>query len=249
MSFWQSDPPLVVGHRGGRGQGWPLENSILAFERARREGVLAVELDTRACLGGHLVVFHDETMSRATDGQDGRRVSDVRLDELRSMGIPVLEEALSWAQSNRIAVNVEMKHHATDRVAVARGTVRAVRATGADVLLSSFDPVLLAMAACLAPTLPRAMLVHAGQPLWADILQRAVRAPLVHFLHLERAQVQTRGSYAARTIGLYIRRGLRVAVWTVNEPEEAIDLVRQGVASLITDVPGVIVKALALIRM
>ncbi|MDP9002686.1 MAG: glycerophosphodiester phosphodiesterase [Myxococcota bacterium] len=247
MSFWQSDPPLVVGHRGGRGDGWPLENSVAAFERARREGAGAVELDTRACDGGHLVVFHDETLSRATDGQDGRRVRDVRIDELRAKGIPLLEEALSWARSNRVAVNVEIKHHAADRIAVARGTVRAIRATGADVLLSSFDPILLTMAACLAPTLPRAMLVHSGQPMWADILQRAARPPLVHFLHLERAQVQAGGS-VARTIGVYLRRGSRVGVWTINEPQEAIDLVRRGVASIITDAPGAIVEALALIR-
>jgi glycerophosphoryl diester phosphodiesterase len=46
----------------------------------------------------------------------------------------------------------------------------------------------------------------------------------------------------------YARRGLRLGVWTVNDPREAINLVRLGVASIITDAPGTILKALALTR-
>src|SRR5262252_7903099 len=68
VSVWATSP-IVVGHRGGRGEGWPQENTLAAFERARREGARAIELDVRTCAGGNAVVFHDVTLSRATDGR------------------------------------------------------------------------------------------------------------------------------------------------------------------------------------
>jgi glycerophosphoryl diester phosphodiesterase len=241
VSVWAATP-IVVGHRGGRGEGWPPENTIAAFEQALRQGASAVELDVRPCAGNALVVFHDAGLSRATEGRDGRRVGGVDLGELRAFGVPTLEEALSWARSNGVGVNVEMKHDVTDRAALAWGTVHAVRATRADVLISSFDPLLLALAATAAPALPRALLVRAGQPVWASGVQAAARPPLVAWLHLERTQVEP--SALAR----YARRGLRLGVWTVNDPREAINLVRLGVASIITDAPGTILKALALTR-
>jgi len=137
-----------------------------------------------------------------------------------------------------VAVNVEMKHDTPDRAALVRRTVRAVRATGADVLVSSFDPVLLTVACALAPAIPRALLVHTGQPLWARALQRAARPPWVGFVHLERTQAHP------RVVAGHLGRGLRVGVWTVNDPDEAAALAALGVASIITDAPGAILAAL-----
>jgi glycerophosphoryl diester phosphodiesterase len=127
-----------------------------------------------------------------------------------------------------------MKHDVPDRLGLVRSTARAVRATGADVLFSSFDPLLLSLAAVLAPDVPRALLVHSGQPLWADLVQRAARPPWAELVHLDRTQ-----AHPAAIVRL-LRRGLRVGVWTVNDPDEALQLVRLGATSIITDAPGVI---------
>jgi glycerophosphoryl diester phosphodiesterase len=191
------------------------------------------------------VVFHDATLSRSSGGRDQRRVGDVHLAELRAMGVPTLEEALWWARSNGVGVNVEMKHDLVNRMALARETVHAIRVTGADVLLSSFDPLLLALASVLAPRVARALIVHAGQPLWADVLQRVVGPPYVQALHIERTQA-TPGTQRTTNLdmGWYLRRTLRVGVWTVNDPREALELVRLGAASIITDAPGAILQAL-----
>jgi glycerophosphoryl diester phosphodiesterase len=241
VSVWSNlrRPPLVVGHRGGRGVGWPPENTIAAFEQARREGAAAVELDVRTCAGEEVVVYHDPTLSRATQGTDERRVADLSLGELRAIGVETLDQTFSWARTHRVAVNVEMKHDVPNRAALARATVLAIRTAGVDALLSSFDPLLLALAAVLAPRLPRALLVHAKQPLWAALLQQAARPPFVGWLNLERIQARP------RALGRHLRRGLRLGVWTVNDPHEAVDLARLGVSSIITDTPGAIVRALA----
>jgi glycerophosphoryl diester phosphodiesterase len=244
LSAWATSP-LVVGHRGGRGEGWPPENTIPAFERARAQGAVAIELDVLMCAGGSVVVFHDDTLERMTGGRDLRPVQHVGLDELGSVDlghgarVPALEDVLSWARRYDIAVNVEMKHGARDRLRLARATVRVVQSSGADVLLSSFDPALLAMTGALAPRICRALLTHARQARWADALQLAVRPPFVQALHLERTQWKGR-------LHRYMRRGLRLGAWTVNDPVEARELVRLGVASIITDAPGAILEALEL---
>ncbi len=239
MTAW-TDEPLVIGHRGGRGEGWPRENTLAAFEQAREQGARAVELDARTCAEGQVVVFHDATLARATDGRDTRRVCDVAVGELRELDVPTLDEALCWARANGVAVNVEMKHDAPARLRrLVPDAVRAVRRSGADVLFSSFDPSLLALAAGLAPAVPRALLVHGGQARWAGLAQELVRPPLAAALHLERSQVNA--SLVARSL----RRGLRVGVWTVNDPREAAAFVRLGVASIITDAPAAIASALS----
>jgi glycerophosphoryl diester phosphodiesterase len=244
VSIWETTP-IVVGHRGGRGEGWPQENTIAAFDRARLQGAPAVELDTRTSVEGDAVVFHDVTLSRMTGGRDARRVCEVTARELRAIGIPLLAEALSWAHASGVAVIVEMKHDVPERVALARATVRAIGLTRADVLLSSFDPLLLGICSALAPSLPRALLVHAAQPRWADVMQRAIRRPWVAWLHIERSQVALDAPDPAKQFAPYMRRGLRLGVWTVNDPREAVDLVRLGVTSIITDAPGAVVEALS----
>ena len=246
MSAWAA-APLVVGHRGGRGPGWPPENTLHAFERARLQGARAIELDVRTCAGGECVVFHDETLARmagAAGRADPRRVADVPLAELRAIdlgggaSVPTLGEVLSWARSTGVAVNVEMKHDVPSRRVLARVTSTVVLASGADVLLSSFDPLLLALAMASMPSVPRALLTHAKQAAWAAAVQEMVRPPLVGALHVE--NVQARPGALAR----YARRGLRVGAWTVNDPREGRDLVAAGVASIITDAPGEMLAAL-----
>jgi glycerophosphoryl diester phosphodiesterase len=244
VSIWNTSP-LVVGHRGGRGEGWPQETTIAAFDRARLQGAPAVELDARTSAEGDAVVFHDVTLSRMTGGRDARRVCDVSAGELRAMGVPLLAEALSWAHASGVGVNVEMKHDVPTRATLARATVRAIRMTGADVLVSSFDPLLLGMAGALAPRVPRALLVHAAQPRWAHVMQRGARRPWVAWLHVERKQIALDAVNAAKHVAPYLRRGLRLGVWTVNDPSEAVDLVRLGVTSIITDAAGAIVDALS----
>jgi glycerophosphoryl diester phosphodiesterase len=217
---------------------------MAAFERARAQGARAIELDVRTCAGGHAVVFHDATLERMTARRDGRRVSDVPREDLRAIDlgegetIPTLADVLVWARSHGVAVNVEMKHDVPSRRALARETVRAVMASGADVLLSSFDPTLLVFAAARAPALRRALLTSADQARWAHVAKEMARPPWVHAIHIERIQSTPRG------VARHVRRGLTVGVWTVNDPREARDLVGIGVTSIITDAPGEVLAEL-----
>lgn len=243
MSVWEQSL-LVVGHRGGRGDGWPPENTMAAFERARDMGARAVELDVRTCAGGEVVVFHDATLERMTGSSDRRRVSEMPRSALAQLDlgggarVPSLVEVLGWAHACEVAVNVELKHDVPSRLDLARAAVAAFRAQPADVLWSSFDPLLLAIVAVLLPVSRRALLVESRGSAWADRLDWLAYRPFVTALHSDARRPRERAARCAK-------RGLRWGVWTVNDPHEATDLVALGARTVITDAPDMVLAALA----
>ncbi len=239
----------MLGHRGGRGEGWPAENSLAAFARALDEGADGVELDVRLTSDAVPIVFHDPTLARATGGRDTRAVQRVAYADLPELEggerIPRLVEALAALRES--IVNVEIKADVTpasllgelpDRLRLVRAAAAAVkRAPGADVVFSSFDPLVVVALAAVAPRVPRAILVGMNTPRAATALPIAMRAA-ASAAHLEhRLYTRLRAERLARS-------GLRLAAWTVNDPERAVALVALGVAWIITDAPGAIVRAL-----
>jgi glycerophosphoryl diester phosphodiesterase len=216
---------------------------MAAFERARNVGARAVELDVRTCAGGDAVVFHDATLERMTGSRDRRPVSEVPRSELGQLDlgggarVPSLAEVLAWARACQVAVNVELKHDVPSRLGLARAAVAAFQAQPADVLWSSFDPLLLAIVAVLFPVSRRAILVESGGSAWADRLDWLAYRPFVTAVHSDARRPRER---AAR----YAKRGLRWGVWTVNDPQEAKDLVALGARTVITDAPDRVLAAL-----
>lgn len=220
---------VVLGHRGGRGEGWPAENSLSAFERALREGADGVELDVRTSADGTPVLWHDPRL------RDGRSVSSVRRGDLPP-GTATLEEALDLLAGR--VINVELKADVPSRRALARACVSAVlRARPSEVVFSSFDPFLVLACAALAPRVPRAILVGQRMERVATALPLAMRT-LVVAAHLE-APLAT-----AERVARLARVGLRSCAWTVNDETRASALVASGVDWIITDRPGPIATAL-----
>jgi glycerophosphoryl diester phosphodiesterase len=229
---------VVVGHRGGRGPGWPPENTLAAFERARSEGAQAVELDVRLCASGEVVVLHDPALGRVTDGRETACVADLPWSALARVKIGTsehlarLEDVLDWASSSDFSLNVEVKRDVPDRIALVRAVATLVDAARADVLLSSFDPFVLLALRLLLPRRPAALLTDANQRS-APALHALCRPPIAAGLHLERRQAAS-SSVVAR----FKKRGLFVGVWTVNDPDDARRLIADGIDLLITDEPG-----------
>lgn len=238
---------VVLGHRGGRGEGWPAENSLAAFARALDEGADGVELDVRLTSDGVPIVFHDATLARATSGSDSRPVHRVAVADLPCLAggeqIPRLVDALDALRGRVVNVEIKVDVAATsllgdvpDRLRLVRASIAAVKeARGAEVVFSSFDPLVVVALAATAPRVPRAILVGMSTPRAATALTLAMR-PAIIAAHLdERLYTPARTARLART-------GLRLAAWTVNDPERAKTLVGLGVTWLITDAPGVMVR-------
>ena len=158
------NPPWIIGHRGYRAK-YP-ENTLAAFQAAIAAGARMIELDVALSRDRHLVVIHDATLERTTNGHGF--VADFSLAELKQLDagswfhadfadqhLPELSEVLDLAKG-RVFVNIEIKSHAYEPHhppdAIEKQVVALVKQKKvADaVLISSFDCNILKQLSCLA---------------------------------------------------------------------------------------------------
>ena len=105
---------LKIGHRGAKGH--EPENTLISFEKAIEMGADGIELDVHLSIDGHLIVIHDETIDRTTNGKGV--VNQLTLQALKSFtinekhSIPTLEEVLDLVDK-RCFVNIELKNQDT----------------------------------------------------------------------------------------------------------------------------------------
>jgi glycerophosphoryl diester phosphodiesterase len=223
--------PLVFAHRGASTV--ERQNTIAAFRAAAAQGADGVELDVRLLADGSLAVHHDVRLP------DGRALAVLRRAELPPE-VPLLHEAL--AACGDLIVNVEVKNSPRDpdhdpARGQAGGVVQAIQAAGASerVIVSSFDLGMVDAVRELAPAIPVGWLVSVG--LRGALLRRCMRHGL-GILHPWDRLVTPAFVSAARS------QGLRLNVWTVNDPARMRRLAAWGVAGVITDLPAVARAAL-----
>ncbi|EYF00140.1 glycerophosphodiester phosphodiesterase [Chondromyces apiculatus] len=234
-------PPRILGHRGVRAL--EPENTLPAFEEAARQGADGIELDVRLCGSGEVVVLHDPDLSRVTHGGDRRAAAALSYRELCRVDLgggaraPLLSEVLAFARGRGLAVNVEVKRDVPDRLALVRAMARLLRTWDPRhaLLISSFDPAMLAALGALLPATPRALLVARGHH--HEGVLRLAGALGVLAVHLDRTLT------TSARVSVLQRRGVMVNVWTVNDMAEACSLAALGVDGLITDAPRQIREA------
>ncbi len=222
----------VIGHRGASGS-YP-ENTLLAFDRALEQGADALELDVRLCGDGAVVVIHDATVDRTTDGTGlvrDRTLSEVRaLDAGGGEPIPTLDEVLEHFPETPLIV--ELKETAV--AAAAQRCLDRHRATGR-VLVGSFEPG--ALRPFGKPDCHRAASRRETALAWA--LSRAGLHPPAAF---EAYTVPERHGRLrvvdARFVAAARRAGRPVHVWTVNDVAQARRLRAIGVCGIITNHPA-----------
>ncbi|ELZ82455.1 glycerophosphodiester phosphodiesterase [Haloferax elongans ATCC BAA-1513] len=205
------------------------ENTLAAF-RAATPRLPCVELDVRRCGSGELVVFHDETVDRMTDGSGA--VADATLSELQELrvgdsseSIPTLA-AVFDALPDSTFVNVELKESglATDLAAIVADVPN-------EVLVSSFDADALREIR-EASALPVAYLFADD---WADSLAVAV--------DLDCAAVHPYYELlSAARVGEAQDAGFDVNTWTVPDRETVERLRQWGVDGVIVDDPALVAE-------
>lgn len=229
----------MLGHRGAR-HAAP-ENTFAAFDLALTEGAEGIELDVRLNADGDVIVCHDVTLARVTEGSDKRAIHRLSTAECRAVRLgrgerlPFLADVLDWAEERGACVNVELKDGGRRPglvAAVAR--LMASRAAAGNLLMSSFNPLVVLAHAALAPAIPTAWLVDSPRL----AAQRSLASTGNAALHPRHLLITT------ETMALWKEQGQRVHTWTVNEPERALELARLGVDCLISDNPGLLLSAL-----
>ncbi len=109
---WPDWSVISVAHRGGIVAGYP-ENTLSAFRRAIETGADVIEIDLRGTKDGEIVILHDSTLDRTTDGSGP--VTDHTLAELKSLDagggerIPTYEEVLSLVSGTRVKLLLDIK--------------------------------------------------------------------------------------------------------------------------------------------
>lgn len=218
-------PPLVIAHRGASAT-FP-ENTVEAFRGAAEQGADWVELDARRTADGVLVVHHDAHLP------DGRAIVDLPAVDLPE-SVPTLDAALDACVG--MGVNIEIKNNPPDPDLdpddyVAQQTVVLLAERGGrdEVLISSFNPTTLVRVRERAPHLATALLVVEPAE---DIVQVLVAAghsalhPYDTFVDVELVTA----CHAA---------GVKVNVWTVDDPDRMAELLAHGVDGLCTNVPHI----------
>ncbi|MGA2526808.1 MAG: glycerophosphodiester phosphodiesterase family protein [Smithellaceae bacterium] len=152
-NYIKGDEFTAIAHRGASAY-YP-ENTMESFQGAISMGADMIELDVQLTSDGEVVVFHDEKLTRCTNGKG--RIADYTLAELKKLDagswfgkeyqgakIPTLEEALSLCR-DKIAVNIEIKTEAVDeniRNGIEEKSLNIVEMRGMreHIVFSSFDP-------------------------------------------------------------------------------------------------------------
>lgn len=221
---------IVVGHRGAAGL--EPENTLRSIKRAIDLGVDQVEVDARIAKDRRLVVIHDETVDRTTDGHG--YVKDFTLSELRRLDagkgeyVPTLEEVLRFTQG-KVILQIELKVKE-----VTEPTVHLIESLEAekDVLITSFMHELLEKVHKLNPNLKTGALFSDVQ---GDVCQRSLD------VHSEAIHVHYR-NVNARLVQEAHRRGLKVAVWNPDDEEEMKRMMNLGVDSVGTNRPDILLN-------
>ena len=235
MSWLSADRPLIIGHRGAAADA--PENTLAAFALALEQGADGIELDVQLCADGVPVIMHDDTVDRTCDGAG--RVGDLTLAELQLLTIdgehpiPTLDDLFATF-GRRTLYNVELKALGLDDGGLSAAVARIIAAhgVGEQVLISSFSPFTVRAAQRAMP---------AGVPV-ALLRERRVTR-LTHALLRAAADHPYYPLVDEALMAWARRRGLRVNVWTVDDPTEARRLIRLGVHGIITNRPGEIIHA------
>ncbi len=255
-SFFRGDKPRIIGHRGAAGEA--PENTLASFQRAFDDGAAYVELDVRLTKDEEVVILHDSSVDRTTDGRG--LVSDLSLQDLKALDagygfthdrgasyayrghnlrIPTLEEFFTTFPDAKTII--ELKPAPSILIG---HVVEIVRRFGKeqDVLLATEDDAIM---------LGLRQAIRDQNPPVATGFSYGEVAAFMRWMGGSAADFAAAGQafqipceYGGLTLvsdesvqashGL----GLEVFVWTINDPTEMKRLLDLGVDGIITDYPA-----------
>ena len=223
------NPIYKIGHRGAKGH--LTENTIESINLALEMGIDGIEIDVHLCASGELVVFHDFTLDRLSNGfgEITAQTYD-QLQELTLKGgykIPLLTEVLDLIEG-KCSINIELKglHTAKPTCAIISKYIDKGWEYSS-ILVSSFQEnelleVKKINANILIAVLSKASVEEAIE--WGKILNATAIHPSLGII--TRQSVKDAHS-----------QGFNVNVWTVNEPEDIARMIEFGVDGIISDFP------------
>lgn len=238
--------PLVWAHRGA--SGYAPENTLEAFELAVKFGADGVEFDVQYTKDGKIIVIHDETVDRVSNGSGF--VSQMTLEQLRQLNfnkthteyafckIPTLDEVLELLKPTDLFMNIELKTGVNFYPGLEAEVTAKVHQFGLEkrVIYSSFNHESVLRIKKLVPDAKCAFLYSSGI---ADAPGYA-RKHSIDALH---------PSFNNLKYPFFVENcketGIEINTWTVNTEDDMLKCQQYGVDAIITNYPD---KALKLYK-
>lgn len=242
----EGDNFTVIAHRGASAY-YP-ENTLMSFEGAISMGADMVELDVRLTKDGDVVVFHDEKISRCTNGKG--RIADHTMIELHALDagswfdkkyqaakIPTLMEVLSLCRG-KIAVNIEIKTEAvTDAITggIEELSLKIVEQIGIreHIVFSSFDPRVIKHLKEIDSSVGLAVLYekrHYGSKMPSDIIE-SLGADAFNCSQKE---------LSSKWLTNLKLNNIPLNIYTINDETNMRRLIKMGVNGIFTNKPDIL---------
>lgn len=223
-------PLLKIGHRGAKAH--IAENTLESFQAALDMGMDGIELDVHVCATGELVVIHDFTIDRTTNGTG--EVHKLSLEELKQLKvegkytIPTLDEVLDLV-GKKCFVNIEMKgrHTAKPVSELMEIYVQEKGYSYDNFIVSSFQREELMIMRQINHNIHLGILTQASvSEAWDWAEEFSAQAIHPHFSLLTESNVKKAK-----------KAGYKIYTWTVNEPEDIERVKMYNVDGIMSDYP------------
>ncbi|WP_279041701.1 glycerophosphodiester phosphodiesterase [Brevibacillus borstelensis] len=232
----------TVAHRGA--SGYAPENTMAAFRKAVKMKADYIEIDVQVTKDGQMVVIHDNTVDRTTDGTG--KVKDLTFEEIRELDagsyfdpefageqIPTFEEVLDEFRG-KTGILIELKSPelypgVEEMVADALRERNMDKPANNKIIVQSFNFDSMKTFHELLPDIPVGVLTNKPEQLTDEMLDEfATYADYVN---------PSLKMFSPELLERVRERGMKMSVWTVRKPEEAEPLLDAGVDGIITDYP------------
>ncbi len=236
----------VWAHRGA--SAYAPENTIAAFRMAVEMGADGVELDVHESADGKLMVIHDETVDRTSNGSG--RVVDMTCQELKQLDfsngfdkyagarIPTLREVFGLLKNTNITINIEIKCDVVVYWGIWDKLLQLEQEMGMQgrILYSSFNHYVLMELRKSAPDAKIGLLYsNAMVDAWLYAQHLGAQALHPHYQVALQCPGYIEGCREA---------GVAINAWTVNDPEAMRKLAHENIGAIITNTPDVALREL-----
>ncbi len=215
----------IIGHRGAAAL--EPENTIRSVLKAIECGATAVEVDVRRTKDGVLIAMHDETVDRTTNGTG--KVSELTFEEIRKLDagkgekVPTIEEIMDVVKG-KVKLILELKE-----VGYEDQVIELIRSKNMinDVVIVSFHTSALRKVKELEPRIITGYLFMKSPFQALDIGKNCRTEILGAYYKI----VNSSFMYMAKSYGF------KVIVWTVNDKQDIINMIKLGVDGIASDNP------------
>lgn len=222
-----------IGHRGA--SGYALENTAAAINKAIEFKINMIELDVRKCASGEIVICHDKTIDRTTNGVGA--ISKLSLAKIKNVNtldgqkILTLQEALDIVQG-RCLVNLHLKSSNVTLgvLEILNNAIASKKWSIRHFLLSSFSIRQLKKIQGINPKIKLGLLCYRN----TFNVTRRIKGLLLYSIHINRRWLKKKGIQKLR------QNGLKVFAWTINNAADIQMVKNLKVDGIISDFPDLI---------